>query len=309
MIGIEGLTVKYDELVAVRSVDLHVPAGTVFGLVGPNGAGKSSMMRAIAGLLVPAEGHCTVAGVDVQEDPVAVRRMIGYMPDFFGVYDHLLVWEYLEFFGELYDMSGTSLRRRIEEVLEITELEVKTDAEIGGLSRGMKQRLCLARAMVHEPEVLLLDEPASGVDPRGRYDIRCLIDRLGEMGTTVLVSSHILPELSDICDMIGIMEKGNLVAHGSVHDIAAELGAYRILTMQILDGKADTVPGVLVGFEHLHDIEVAGDTVRATLTDDPEALAELLQRLVNAGVRIGGIQEQRTELEELFLQLTRGELA
>jgi ABC-2 type transport system ATP-binding protein len=309
MIEVEDLTIRYDELVAVRSVSLEVEDGSVFGLIGPNGAGKTSMIRALAGLLPPAAGRCSVNDIDVQQDPVAVHRLIGYMPDFFGVYDHLLVREYLEFFGQLYGLPPESLRKRVDEVLSTAELTEKAEAAAGGLSRGMKQRLCLARCLVHDPQVLLLDEPLSGVDPRGRFGLRRLIYRLGEMGKTVLVSSHILPELSDVCDSVGIIEKGDLLACGPVDRIAAELGAARVLRIKIMDGRADKVPEALQGFAALHECVVEGDIVQLRLADQDEAVAETLRILVANGIRIGSITEERTDLEQLFLRLTQGELA
>jgi ABC-2 type transport system ATP-binding protein len=309
MIRIEELTIKYGELTAVRAVTLTVPAGSVFGLVGPNGAGKTSLMRVLAGLLPPAAGRCFIGEIDVLEDPLAAHRVIGYMPDFFGVYDHLQVWEYLEFFGELYGLRGEHLRRRLDETLELSDLTIKKEAYIGGLSRGMKQRLCLARTLVHEPQVLLLDEPASGVDPRGRWEMRQLLRRLGDLGKTIFVSSHILPELSDLCDSIAIMEKGNLLAAGPVESIATELGVHRALKIAVLNGEADRVPQVLEGLQWLQQVQVQGDQVEIQLADSDEAIADTLERLVQSGLRIGGINQRRTDLEQLYLQLTHGELA
>ncbi len=309
MIDVEGLTVRYGELAAVSSVSLAVAEGSICGLIGPNGAGKTSTMRALVGLLVPDGGRCLVNGIDVLDEPEAVRRLVGYMPDFFGVYDHLKVWEYLEFFGELYGLGGVNLRRRIGEVLEITDLTIKTDAYIGGLSRGMKQRLCLGRALVHEPRVLLLDEPASGVDPTGRYQMRQLIRSLGEAGKTILVSSHILPELSDLCDSLAIMEKGRLVASGTLDQIASLAQKRRRLTMRILDGQAAKAVELLGGVEAVRKAEAREDEVDVEMSDDPEAVADVLATLVAAGLRIGGVTEEKTDLEDLYLSLTHGELA
>jgi ABC-2 type transport system ATP-binding protein len=266
-------------------------------------------MRVLAGLLPPAAGRCFIGEIDVLEDPLAAHRVIGYMPDFFGVYDHLQVWEYLEFFGELYGLRGEHLRRRLDETLELSDLTIKKEAYIGGLSRGMKQRLCLARTLVHEPQVLLLDEPASGVDPRGRWEMRQLLRRLGDLGKTIFVSSHILPELSDLCDSIAIMEKGNLLAAGPVESIATELGVHRALKIAVLNGEADRVPQVLEGLQWLQQVQVQGDQVEIQLADSDEAIADTLERLVQSGLRIGGINQRRTDLEQLYLQLTHGELA
>jgi len=309
MIRIENLTIKYGELVAVDDVSLQVGKGSVFGLVGPNGAGKTSMIRALAGLLMPAKGRCFIADIDVHENPIQARRLIGYMPDFFGLYDHLTVREYLELFGQLHGLRGKKLRERIDYVIELTELEIKTDQYISGLSRGMRQRLCFARAILHDPPVYLLDEPASGVDPRGRYQIRQTIRKLGDQGKTVFVSSHILPELSDICDSIGIIERGKLVAAGTVESIAEKLGRYRVLSMRILDGLAEKVREALADMPAVASVDVVEEQVEVQVADDDNVVAEVISRLVNAGLRIGAISERRIDLEKLYMELTRGELA
>ena len=309
MIEIRDLTIRYDDLVAVRSVSLDVPAGSVLGLVGPNGAGKTSMIRALAGVLVPDEGELSINGIDVQEDPTAIHRLIGYMPDFFGVYDYLTAREYVELFGQLHDVPPQRLQDQVAEALSLTNLSEKAEAAVGSLSRGMKQRLCLARCLVHEPDVLLLDEPASGVDPRGRYEVRQLIARLGSMGKTVLVSSHILPELAEVCDSVAILERGRLVASGSVASIAGQIEPLRVLTMRVLGGQAQRARELLQGFEPLRQIEVQGDTLELRLADDDEAMADLLARLVADGIRIGNMTQRRADLEQLYLQLTQGALA
>ena len=218
------------------------------------------------------------------------------------------MWEYLEFFGELYGLRGAGLRGRLREVLETTDLTIKTDAYVGGLSRGMKQRLCLARALVHDPAVLLLDEPASGVDPRGRYELRLLIRKLGEQGKTVLVSSHILPELADVCDRVGIMERGKLLVAGPVEEIAGGRAATRLLRLRILEGRAGEAPGVLAGLAAVLGVEVREDEVEVRVREEDEAVAAVLERLVGSGLRVGSVTEERMDLEGLYLQLTRGEL-
>ncbi|MBM3471695.1 MAG: ABC transporter ATP-binding protein [Armatimonadetes bacterium] len=309
MIRVENVTITYDELVAVRDLSLEVGKGSIFGLVGPNGAGKTSLIRALAGLLAPAGGRCLIDGVDVGEDPAAVHRLIGYMPDFYGVYDHLLVREYVRFFGETYGLTDGRLRARTDEVLALTRLTEKADTAVGGLSRGMKQRLCFARCLVHEPKVLLLDEPASGIDPGGRYELRKLIAHLGATGTTVFVSSHILPELADVCDSVGIMERGELRACGSVEEIAALAGAARVATITVLDGQAERARELLAGFEPVGEVTVRDDALEVRLTDSNDAFADMLALLVGQGIRIGGVTEQKSDLEQLYLKLTRGELA
>jgi ABC-2 type transport system ATP-binding protein len=309
MIRIENLTIRYDDLVAVRSANLEVPAGSVFGLVGPNGAGKTSMIRALVGLLVPDEGQLEIGGIDVQADPAQLHPVVGYMPDFFGVYDQLAVREYLEFFGRLYGLPRGRIAERTVEVLALTDLTEKVDSLVGGLSRGMKQRLCVARCLLHDPQVLLLDEPASGVDPRGRYELRRLIGQLGAAGKTILVSSHILPELADVCDSVGIMERGKILVSGPVDQIAGQVEPLRTVKMTILDGRGGSVQSVLEGFEPLRHLEVQGDAVEVRLADNDEAMAELIRRLVGNGLRIGSITEQKADLEELYLRLTHGEVA
>jgi ABC-2 type transport system ATP-binding protein len=309
MISIDNLVIRYGDLVAVRGVSLEVPSGAVYGLVGPNGAGKTSLIRALAGLLVPEDGQLSIRGIDVQAHPQGVRRILGYMPDFFGVYDHLTVHEYLEFFGQLYGLQAAWLRDRIGEVLAFTDLTEKVDAEVGGLSRGMKQRLCLARCLVHDPDVLLLDEPASGVDPRGRYELRQLIARLGAAGKTILVSSHILPELADVCDSVAILERGNLVACGPVASISGQAEPVRTLNLRLLAGGAEQLREVLQDFAPLRQVTGRGSEVELRVVDRDEIVADLLERLIAGGVRIGGITEQKTDLEELYLRLTHGELA
>jgi len=286
-----------------------VPAGSAVGLAGPNGAGKTSLMRAVCGLLVPRSGRCLVGGVDVQSDPARVHACIGYMPDFFGLYDHLYVWEYLEFFGQVYHMPEAKLRKRIDEVLGLTDLGGKRDALVGELSRGMKQRLCMGRALLHDPGVLVLDEPASGVDPRGRYEIRQMLSRLASTGKTILVSSHILPELSEVCDSLAIMESGRLVASGSLEEIGHELSGIRVMTMRILDGRAQRVPELLADMPAVAEVQVSGDSAEVRVADSDEAVADLLARLTAAGIRIGGVTERRADLEQLYLQLTEGTLA
>ncbi|MBM3474568.1 MAG: ABC transporter ATP-binding protein [Armatimonadetes bacterium] len=309
MISIDDLVICYGDLVAVRGVSLEVPTGAVYGLVGPNGAGKTSLIRALAGLLVPERGRLSIRGIDVQGNPRAVRRFLGYMPDFFGVYDHLTVHEYLESFGQLYDLHPAWLTDRIRQVLEFTDLTGKVDAEVGGLSRGMKQRLCLARSLLHDPDVLLLDEPASGVDPRGRYELRQLIAQLGAARKTILVSSHILPELADVCNSVAIMERGNLVACGPVASISGQAEPVRILNLRPLGGEVERVREVLHDFAPLRQITERGNEVELQVADRDEVVAELVERLVAGGVRIGSLTEQRTDLEEAYLRLTHGELA
>src|SRR5499427_1299852 len=223
MIRLENVTKRYGQMAAVDNVSLDIARGEVFGFIGPNGAGKTTTIKMLATLMLPNTGKLTIGGFDVERQPVEVRRIIGYMPDSFGVYEDLLVWEYLDYFSALYRIDTTSRKRAINDVLELTDLTSKRDAQVMSLSRGMKQRLCLAKTLLHDPDVLLLDEPASGLDPHARIEIRELIRELCRMGKTVLVSSHILTELADFCTSIGIIEAGRLLAAGRIDEITAKL--------------------------------------------------------------------------------------
>src|SRR5204863_258977 len=223
MIKLENVSKYYKTFPAVLDLNLEIGQGEVFGFIGPNGAGKTTTIKMLATLMLPTEGRVSIGGFDVVTEPHEVRRMIGYMPDSFGVYDDLLVWEYLDYFAALYKLDPGRRKRAISDVLELTDLTVKRGSQVMSLSRGMKQRLCLAKTLLHDPSVLLLDEPASGLDPHARIEIRELIRELCRMGKTVLVSSHILTELADFCTSIGIIEAGRLLASGRIDEITARL--------------------------------------------------------------------------------------
>src|SRR6476619_232957 len=233
MIETRDLTKKYGELFAIKSINLNLNRGDLFGFIGPNGAGKTTTMRILATLLNPTWGEAYVGGHSIYTRPKEIRRMIGYMPDFFGVYDDMKVIEYLEFFAAAYRIRGPQRRKVCEEVLELVELGYKREALVTSLSRGMNQRLGLARVLLHDPQVLLLDEPASGLDPRARVEFREIIKELRKMGKTVLISSHILPELADMCTKVGIIEKGRLVASGSVEDVIARAQGERWVHFEV----------------------------------------------------------------------------
>ncbi len=233
MIQIKDLTKTYRDLTAVRGLNLSIEKGDVFGFIGPNGAGKTTTIKVLATLLEPTTGAAYVDGVDVVRNPLEVRRLIGYMPDFFGVYDDVKVWEYLDFFAAAYKIPVNKRKGIIDDVLELTDLTSKREAYVESLSRGMKQRLCLAKTLVHDPKVLLLDEPASGLDPRARIEFRALLKELQSMGKTIFVSSHILPELADFCNVVGIMERGHLIVSGRVNDIVQKLEGAIVLDVRL----------------------------------------------------------------------------
>src|SRR5438477_8660125 len=223
MIEIRHLRKEYDDSVALENLHLEIPAGEVYGLIGPNGAGKTTLIRILATLMEPTYGFVRIGGIDALEDPLRVHPLIGYMSDVFSLYDNMLVWEYLDHFARCYGIEPRERDRLIDEVLQLVSLEVRRDAEIKALSRGMRQRLCFAKTLLHEPQVLLLDEPASGLDPAGRIEFRELLKQLHEMGRTILISSHILTEMADFCTSIGIMEEGKVLASGRVEEILRQL--------------------------------------------------------------------------------------
>ena len=260
MIETRDLTKKYGELFAIKSIDLNLSRGDLFGFIGPNGAGKTTTMRILATLLNPTWGEAYVGGHSIYTRPKEIRRMIGYMPDFFGVYDDMKVIEYLDFFAAAYRIRGPKRRQVCDEVLDLVELGYKREALVTSLSRGMTQRLGLARVLLHDPQVLLLDEPASGLDPRARIEIRTLLKRLGTMGKTIMVSSHILPELADICNKVGIIERGELVFNDTVAELLKRVRPHTVLNIAVAgDGAAaanllrepQIVERVDVGEKHL----------------------------------------------------------
>ncbi|HET7089354.1 MAG TPA: ABC transporter ATP-binding protein [Anaerolineae bacterium] len=250
------LTRRYGRLLAVDHLSLQVPRGALFGFIGPNGAGKTTTLRMLAGLLEPSAGEVWVNGQRVDHDWRATRHAIGYMPDFFGVYNDMLVWEYLDFFARCHQMPAARRKTMVDELLDLVNLTDKREANVQALSRGMQQRLCLAHALVHDPQILLLDEPASGLDPRARVEMRELLKELAAMDKTVIVSSHILAELAEMCSQVGIVEKGKLVACGSPTDIRRKLQASRVLRVRVLADESQALEFVRGGVLALG--EVAG---------------------------------------------------
>ena len=311
IIEIQGLTKKYGDLTALNDLTLNIEEGAVFGFVGPNGAGKTTTMRIITTLLKPTSGTVRVAGYSVLDDPRGVRRTIGYMPDFFGVYDDMKVWEYLDFFAACYDVPANSRKSMIDDLLALVDLGHKREDYVESLSRGMKQRLCLARTLAHDPQILILDEPASGLDPRARIEIRELLRELKTMGKTIFFSSHILSEVADICTSIAIMEAGNLVVHGDIDEMMSQLRVHRLIEVRVL-GDITPLQEILLRTADVESIvageeaELAPDTVRFDFGGDDEALSQLLNYLVNNGIKIISFNEDVGDLEDVFLQLTKG---
>ena len=303
----DGLVKRYDGTLAVAGVDLSVQPGEIFGLVGPNGAGKTTTLRILATLLAPSAGTAEIAGISVTRNPDQVRRVIGFMPDAFGVYDDMKVWEYLDFFARCYGIAPAARRRVIGDLLELVDLAGKRDAYVQTLSRGMQQRLCLAHALVHDPQVLLLDEPASGLDPRARVELRELLRELRSMGKTILISSHILPELEELCTSVAIVDHGQVLAQGRVAEIEKRLRFGAVLRVRLLlEGEAlEAARDRLAGDPDVASATLLEDgTIELGFRGDDEATARLLASAVAAGLPVISFSRAASDLEELFLQVT-----
>jgi ABC-2 type transport system ATP-binding protein len=299
------LTKRYGDLIAVNQLDLRLDEGDVFGFIGPNGSGKTTTMRMIATLLNPDYGEAYVCGKSIYTHPQEIRRLVGFMPDFFGVYDDMTVIEYLEFFAAAYRINGPSRRKVCEEKLELVDMTFKRDAMVNELSRGQTQRIGLARTLLHEPQVLLLDEPASGLDPRARIEIRGLLKRLGETNKTIIVSSHILPELADVCTRVGMIEKGNLLVDDYVAEVMKKAREAIILHIRVKD-EIDRAAALIEQADCTKSVSMNGRTIYATLTSDVEDYSILPQMLVEAGFRITLFREEEVNLETAFMELTKG---
>ena len=305
MIELNGFGKDYGEFTAVESIDMKIEAGEVFGFIGPNGAGKSTSIRFLATLLKASRGDGMVAGHSVTRDPMAVRRVVGYMPDNFGVYDGMKVWEFLDFFAVAYQIKKEARKRIISEVLELLDLSHKRDDFVNGLSRGMKQRLCLAKTLVHDPPVLILDEPASGLDPRARVEVKALLKELRRMGKTILISSHILTELADCCTSIGIIERGKLLMHGPIDSVYRQIRRNRILEVTFVD-NLDAGLSILRSSESLRSLDVVGQKAVAEMETDDDGLAALLDQFQSEGVRVRNFNDKDPTLEDVFMTVTKG---
>lgn len=305
MIETNGLTKKYGELYAIREINLSLDEGDVFGFIGPNGAGKTTTMRCLATLLNPTWGEAYVAGYSIYTKPKEIRRLIGYMPDFFGVYDDMKVIEYLEFFASAYRITGPSRQKICDEVLELVDLEFKRHALVTSLSRGMTQRLGLARVLLHDPKVLLLDEPASGLDPRARIDMRNLVKRLGSMGKTLMVSSHILPELADICNKVGIIERGELLYNTSVAEMMQMLRKQIVMCVTVAENQ-EAAEKLLKDHSLVESVETKSNVIHAKLNEGITDPSDLATMLVQNGHRIVAFAEKEIDLETAFMTLTKG---
>ncbi len=308
MISIRDLRVDYADLCAVDHVTLEVKPGEVYGLIGPNGAGKTSTMKVLAGLLTPTYGEIQVAGLDVREQPRAIGHVLGYMPDFSPVYDDLLVWEFLDLFASSYFIPKPQRRPEIERRLTEVGLMEKRDVLVVELSRGMKQRLMLAKTLLPEPKVLLLDEPASGMDPHGRAQMKQVIRDFAANGGSVLISSHILAEMDEFCTSIGVMQRGKMVVSGRVEEIAARVLGKSILEIEFIEGS-NVLETVLPRCRINARAQKQGRHFELPFEGNDSAAAELLTEIIQAGGRVSRFQRKRESLEEVFLQIGAKELS
>jgi ABC-2 type transport system ATP-binding protein len=303
MIEIRNLRKEYKETVALENLTLEVPRGEVFGLIGPNGAGKTTLIRILATLLEPTYGTVRIDGIDALAQPLRVHSLIGYMSDFFGLYENMLVWEYLDHFARCYEIPADKRTRLIDEVLQLVSLEVKRDSLIRGLSRGMKQRLCFAKTLLHEPKVLLLDEPASGLDPAGRLEFREMLKQLYAMGRTILISSHILTEMTDFCTSIAIMEEGRLMASGRVSEILAKLRPALKLEIETA-GQSERLSDVLRKHPHVDKLQVADGSISCNWTGLRDDLPGLHRLLVQQDIAIISFAIKTDNLEDIYMRIS-----
>jgi ABC-2 type transport system ATP-binding protein len=305
VIKTHNLTKKYGESYAIQAIELDLAAGDLFGFIGPNGAGKTTTMRILATLLDPTWGEAYVCGHSIYRDAKEIRRLVGYMPDFFGVYDDMKVIEYLEFFAAAYRINGSKRRQVCNEKLELVDLDFKRDAYANTLSRGQTQRLGLARVLLHEPQVLLLDEPLSGLDPRARIEMRAVLRRLGQQGKTIMVSSHILPELADMCNKVGIIDRGVMDVNATVADVMKQVRE-RIVLHIAVTGDLDAAARLLEQSDLVENVTVDKEQLVVTLKKGVEDYAELSPLLIEAGQKIKLFREEDVNLESAFMALTKG---
>jgi ABC-2 type transport system ATP-binding protein len=306
MIEVRNLTKRFKRVEALKHINFAIEPGDIYGYIGPNGAGKTTTIKVLATLLLPTSGEAFIDGIDVVHNPMQVRKIIGYMPDFFGVYDEMKSWEYLDFFAACYRIPKHKRVGIIDDVLELTDLSTKKDAFVHELSRGMKQRLCLARCLVHDPKVLLLDEPASGLDPRARIELRELLKELGRMGKTILVSSHILTELADFCNTVGIIEAGEMILTGRIEEILRQIKGHRVLEIKVTD-REEQAKEILLAQEKVTDVQIAGPKfLRVMFTGETDDIPDLMDKLKEAGIRVVAFSEEETDLEDLFMRVTKG---
>ncbi len=313
MIETINLTKKYGELIALNNLNLSIEQGACFGFIGPNGAGKTTTIKILATLLKPTWGEARIDGKVIGYQNPQIRPIIGYVPDFMGAYDDMVVTEYLEFFAACYDVHGPQRKQVVKDVLDLTDLNYKANSEVNGLSRGMKQRLSIARVLLHDPKVLLLDEPASGLDPRARIEIRELLKELRRMGKTIIISSHILHELAELCNMVGIIEQGELLFSGSVDEIMRRASMGQVVHISV-DDRVEAAAKLLATVKGITKVDVSAHngSHRIDVTIDPASglvVSELPSRLIAQGFRVASMMPEQVNLETAFMRLTKGLVA
>lgn len=306
MLQINHLYKNYGKFQAVNDLNLHVPKGDLFGFVGPNGAGKTTTIRMICGLMPPAAGSITINGVDALKNPKEIKKQIGYVPDFFGVYDNLKVSEYMDFYGSMYRMTSKEIKAVADDLLELVNLSDKKEVYVDTLSRGMKQRLCVARALIHNPALLVLDEPNSGLDPRARVEMKELLQNLRSMGKTIVISSHILSELSEMCNSIGIMDRGKLVTAGKIEDVMTQVFGGNKLVISI---HGEMEPAVRMLKEHAQvKVDTVGEKdIHISHSMQENEIAQMIAQMIGSGIVVTGFYKEEGNLESLFMQLTGGQ--
>ena len=294
---------------AVDDLSLTVESGECYGLIGPNGAGKTTTIRMLVGLLEPTDGLVFLNGLDPMQHRAETNRLLGYVPDFFAVHDDLKVWEFFDYYGMAYDMGRSERSRRIGELIELFDLNVRRDEFVSTLSRGMKQRLCIAKTLMHDPAILIMDEPASGLDPKARIELREMIKTLRDMGKSLLVSSHILTEMSDFCTSVGIMEKGRLVLSGRVDDILQRVTAGGAEYEVTVTDRVDELAALLQADPDVRDVRVEGKAVQFLLAGDEDAAVKLLAGLVGYGLPVCGFRREQSDLEDIFMSVAAHEVS
>jgi len=303
MLEIKNLCKNYGKFTAVDNLNLNIPKGEIFGFVGPNGAGKTTTMKIVSGLLEATSGEVYVNGIDALKSSGKIKSNIGYMPDFFGVYDNLKVMEYLDFYASIYGIRGKECEKISNDLLALVDLLDKKDVYVDSLSRGMKQRLCLARSLVHNPDLLILDEPASGMDPRARIEMKEILRTLREMGKTILVSSHILPELAELCTSIGIIERGRMVISGKVEDIMLKVYKSKTLRIKVCNKLEDAVV-ILKEYPNIDRIIADNNTIETAFDGSDEDMSKLLNTLISNQIPVVSFTQLDGNLEDVFMKVT-----
>ncbi|HOS69498.1 MAG TPA: ABC transporter ATP-binding protein [Bacillota bacterium] len=306
MLAIKNLNKRYGKFQAVSDLNLEVAEGEIFGFVGPNGAGKTTTMKIICGLLRATSGEITLDGVDIIRNSRRMKEKIGYMPDFFGVYDDLKVSEYLEFYASIYNIKGQERKRITDDLLELVDLGSKREAYVDSLSRGMKQRLCLARSLVHNPRLLVLDEPASGMDPRARFEMKEILKNLKGMGKTIIISSHILPELAELCTSIGIIDQGRMVISGSNEEIMQQVYNKKVVRLKVTERLDDAVL-ILKEYPFVDKLVIGENTIQAGFGGGDGEMSRVLSDLINRGIPVVSFSQMDGNLEDVFMKVTKGE--